>query len=285
MIIRRVIKTAGACAPAVLAAAILVAALPSNGALAADWLDDTLRGSISPGPTVRWDGINMGAGIGVLNMNTDLSRGLGPLTSRMLTNSTVLSESRPDEWDILENQTTNGRSYGAFIGYNYQWDSLVLGFDAGYNRTSGPATSASGTLRRVTATTDGTAHDLTISGTASTKLNDYATMRMRAGYAFGQFLPYAFLGGAVGRFDYSSTARLSDTQTSGGVTAPPYLAGPISESKNNAIVGGFVAGVGMDVALTSNIFVRGEYEFVAFAKLNGIYNTISTGRAALGVRF
>jgi opacity protein-like surface antigen len=218
-------------------------------------------------------------------MRSDLSRGLGPLTSRMLTNSTVLAESRPNEWDILENQTTNGRTYGGFVGYNFQWDSLVLGFDAGYNKTSGIETSASGSLQRVTATSDGTTHDLTISGTASTKLIDYATMRMRAGYAFGQFMPYAVLGGAVGRFDYSSTASLSDTQTSGGVTAAPYVAGPISESKKNAIVGGFVFGLGMDVALTPNVFLRGEWEVVGFAKLNGLNNTISTGRASLGVRF
>ena len=40
---------------------------------------------------------------------------------------------------------------------------------------------------------------------SSLKLTDYATFRGRAGYAFGQFLPYAFVGAAVGRMNYSTT--------------------------------------------------------------------------------
>lgn len=269
-----------------LIAGALLLALPQGHARAADWLDDTLRGTFNPGPAVRWDGVNLGASIGVTNMRSDLSRGLGPLTSRMLTDSTVLTEARPNDWDILENQTTNGRSYGGFIGYNFQWDSLVLGVDAGYNKTSTLATSSTGSINRVVATSDDTAHDLTIAGTASTKLIDYATLRMRAGYAFGQFMPYAIVGGAAGRFDYSSIAALSDTQTSAGGGAPAtFNAGPISESKNNAIVGGFVVGLGLDIALTPNMFLRGEYEYVGFAKVNGVNNALNTGRVALGVRF
>jgi opacity protein-like surface antigen len=197
----------------------------------------------------------------------------------------LLSEVQPNEWDILENQTTNGRSFGGFIGYNFQWDSLVVGVDAGYNKMSTLATSSAVVgFNRVVATSDGTAHNVLISGSASTRLIDYATLRMRAGYAFGQFMPYAILGGAVGRFDYSSAAVLSDTQTSGGGPPATFNASD-SAAKNNAIVGGFVTGLGMDVALTPNVFLRGEWEFVGFAKVNGVNNTINTGRVALGVRF
>jgi outer membrane immunogenic protein len=291
----RVKPTGGANAPEVnrgaarlragLIAGALLLAWPQGHAHAADWLDDTLRGTFNPGPAVRWDGVHLGGSIGVMNMRSDLSRGLGPLTSRMLTNSTVLVEAHPDEWNVLQNQTTNGRSYGGFVGYNFQWDSLVLGIDGGYNKTSMPATSSSGSLNRVVATSDSTAHNITITGTASTKLIDYATLRLRTGYAFGQFMPYAILGGAVGRFDYSSTASLTDSQTQGGGAPSVYTAGPISESKNNAIIGGFVAGLGMDIALTPNVFLRGEYEFVGFAKVNGVNNSLSTGRVGLGVRF
>ena len=47
---------------------------------------------------------------------------------------------------------------------------------------------------------------MTIKAQSSIKLVDYATLRARAGYAFGQFLPYALVGGAVGRFNYSTSA-------------------------------------------------------------------------------
>ena len=44
--------------------------------------------------------------------------------------------------------------------------------------------------------------------TSQMKLIDYGTLRGRAGYAFGQFLPYAFFGGAVGRFNYSTSTTV-----------------------------------------------------------------------------
>ena len=170
-----------ACLRAGLMAGALLLAWPQGPARAADWLDDTLRGTFTSGAAVRWDGVNLGASVGMTSMRSDLSRGLGPLVSRMLTNSTVLNEAHPNDYDILQNQTINGRSYGGFLGYNFQWDSLVLGFDAGYNKTSTLATSSTGSINRVVATSDNTAHNLNIAGTASTKLIDYATLRMRAG--------------------------------------------------------------------------------------------------------
>ena len=58
-----------------------------------------------------------------------------------------------------------------------------------------------------------------------------------------------------------------------------------SNSKNNAIIGGVAAGLGMDVALTPNVFLRGEWEFVAFGPVGGIRSNINTARVGLGVRF
>jgi hypothetical protein len=40
-------------------------------------------------------------------------------------------------------------------------------------------------------------------GVTQFKLVDYMPIRARAGYAIGTFLPYALLGGAIGRFNYS----------------------------------------------------------------------------------
>ena len=43
---------------------------------------------------------------------------------------------------------------------------------------------------------------------ASVQAVDYATLRARAGYALGQFLPYAVVGIAVGRFNYGTTVTV-----------------------------------------------------------------------------
>jgi opacity protein-like surface antigen len=266
------------------AVGIWLAFAPLERAAAADWPGESfLRGSFVGGP-VRWDGVNFGAQIGVMNMNTDFSHATSPLVGQILTNSTIEDEAAPSQWVALANSGSNSRSYGAFLGYAVQWDQVVLGLDLGYNKMSSLETSSSGTIERVVATSDNVAHDVTITATSSIKLIDYAAMRFRAGYAVGQFMPYAVIGGAVGRFNYSNSATVTDAQTAGGVTV---TFGPVTQTdaKDNAFVAGFLGGLGMDVALAPNMFLRAEWEFVGFAKVSGISTGINTGRVGLGVRF
>lgn len=220
--------------------ALLATALASGRARAADMPDNYLRGPITEPPRyVNWDGLNLGAHIGYSNLTTDFSTATSAAT--------------------LPNTTTNSVSYGGFIGYNIQWDEIVLGIDGTYTRPSSLATSVSSGA----------------TNSATYKLDDYATVRGRAGYAFGQFLPYGFVGVGVGRFNYAIT--------SGGST----------NSRDNAYAAGFTAGLGIDVAITPNIFLRAEYEYVAFSELGFIRNTAfggirsstNTGRVGLGIRF
>jgi outer membrane immunogenic protein len=83
--------------------------------------------------------------------------------------------------DLPGGNTANGPVFGGFLGYNFQWDQLVIGFDIGYKYAS--------VLDFSTATTH-------------FKLVDYVPGGARAGYAIGTFLPYALVGVAVGRFNY-----------------------------------------------------------------------------------
>jgi opacity protein-like surface antigen len=128
---------------------------------------------------------------------------------------------------------------------------------------------------------------VTINAQSSVKLVDYATMRARAGYAFGQFLPYAVVGAAVGRFNYANTATVHDVGTppAGSAILPFNTLDTESDSKNNAIVAGALVGLGLDVAVLPNVFVRAEWEYVAFAPVGGIRNNINTGRVGIGARF
>jgi outer membrane immunogenic protein len=48
---------------------------------------------------------------------------------------------------------------------------------------------------------------------------------------------------------------------------------------------GFSVGGGFDVALTPNIFVRGEFEYTQFAPISNITVSISTVRAGAGFKF
>ena len=268
-----------------LAAFALIAMAPAS-VFAAD-MPDFLRGSYSPTYT-RWEGFNAGAQVGVSNMTTDFGNSTSGLIAYILRNTEVEDQFTPSNWTTLPSNTTNGRQYGAFIGYNWQWDELVLGIDAAYNSISSLNASASDTVaRQVVTTPDNVNNSLTITAQSSLKLVDYATVRARAGYAMGRFLPYATLGAAVGRFNYANTATVHNVGTppGGSPIAPFDVTDTQSDAKNNAIVGGFEAGLGMDVAVFQNVFLRGEWEFVAFAQFAGLRASMNTGRVAVGMKF
>jgi outer membrane immunogenic protein len=265
-----------------LAALALVLIAPAGAA--AQGLDDTfLRGSVG-----SWEGTNFGVHMGMSNMNTDFGNGTSSLVAFILRNTEVEDQFSPSGWTTLPSNTTNGRQYGAFIGYNWQWDQLVLGMDAAYNRLSSLTASASGSIaRQVVTTPDNVNNSLTITAQSSLKLIDYATMRARAGYAMGQFLPYATIGAAAGRFNYANSATVHNVGTppAGSPILPFDLTDTQSNGKNNAIVGGFEAGLGVDVAILPNMFMRAEWEFIAFAPVGGIRANINTGRVGVGLKF
>lgn len=267
-------------------AALIVSAAVAESAKAADLDDSYLRGSLAPAGFVRWDGLQIGATIGVSSMNTDFGNATSSLISYSLRNTTLEAEVHPSDWTTLPSDLTNSNQFGGFIGYNIQWDDLVLGFDIGYNHPSSLDSSASDSIARIVSTSDGVTHDVFIQSAASLKLVDYATFRGRAGWAFGQFLPYAVLGAAVGRFNYTTSATVVDVWTpAGGGPPTTFVPGTQTDNKDNAFAAGFVAGLGLDVAVLPNVFLRGEWEYIAFAPVNGIRASLNTGRVGLGLRF
>jgi len=279
--------TALGIAAAFLSAVVMASA---SGARAADW---PLRGSLEPG-YARWDGWQFGVQAGYGNMNTDPGNSTSQPIAFILRNTTLENEFAPSEWTTLAKGTTNSGVYGAFLGYNMQWDNLVVGFDLGYKHPSNLDAGATDSITRRVVTSDNIQHDVTIDAHTTLKLVDYATLRGRAGYAMGQFLPYAVVGAALGRFNYSTTVSVSDFLTQLPlVPSPP--GGPlgfailtpssISTGKDNAYIGGVVAGLGADWAITPGVFLRAEWEFIAFASVNGARNNLNTANFGIGLRF
>jgi opacity protein-like surface antigen len=137
---------------------------------------------------------------------------------------------------------------------------------------------------------------------SAANLTDYGTVRGRAGYIMGRFMPYVMLGLAIGRADFADSARLQYIPVINGVAQPAVdLADGASQS--GKIGYGFAAGMGVDVMLTGSIFLRGEYEFIQFtsfgqARGSGIGDTspgliqdfdrsvtLNTVRGAVGFKF
>jgi opacity protein-like surface antigen len=264
--------------------AMLAATLLAPAAAAADLDDFALRGSFanmfSSSSYSRWDGINFGVQVGLTGMDTDFSSRTDQLIADILRNTTLQDVTLSSTLTTLPHNITNSRNYGAFLGYSTQWEQLVFGIDAAYNRLSSLEASTGDSVSGNVRTSDGVTHTATITAQSTMKLIDYATLRMRAGYAIGQFLPYAFVGAAAGRFNYTSSMTITSSETPAAFTSITQ-----SNGKDNAVVGGFTLGLGMDVAVLPNVFVRGEWEFVGFATVNGNRSSINTGRVALGMKF
>lgn len=267
-----------------LAICAALAIWPTERAGAADW---PLRGSLAPQPTyVRWDGWQGGVEAGWGTFRNDFGNSTSPLVAFILRNTTAEAEFSPSSWTALPSGTTNGPVFGGYIGYNMQWDQLVLGVDFGY-KYANLATGANDSLSRQFTTSSQFQETVSIDARSQMKLVDYATFRGRAGYAWGQFLPYAFVGIAAGRFNYGTTVTVHHT----GTPIPPAPGFPFdltdtqSNGKTNAIVGGVAAGLGIDYAVTPGMYVRGEWEYVLFAPVNGSRSNINTGKIGVGARF
>lgn len=242
----------GAVAAGLAFAALFIATVVP--ARAADWLGEPpLRGMIS-GATTRWDGIYFGGTYGYSSAEVDFSGAVSDFSGNGIS---------------ISNETARKTSYGGFVGYNFTWDSqLVFGIEGTYNHLSSDLTMSGSDQ----ATSGSTTYD----ASSSVTLKDYGTLRGRVGYSVGRFLPYAQVGLAVAHLSYETTG----TSTSGGTPTTVFSSG-----NGDAWRPGIDAGLGVDISVTANVFLRGEYEYVAFKKLGGILPGLNTVRAGLGVKF
>ena len=67
----------------------------------------------------------------------------------------------------------------------------------------------------------------------------------------------------------------------------PIAVGPESDaaSQSGQFAYGFATGLGLDFAVTANLFVRGEFEYIYFAPIDGIQVSLSNARVGAGVKF
>lgn len=281
--------------------------------------DGTLRGPESVGPArfTKWSGVYFGGQAGYGGGQGDFSNATNGLLAYALRETELEAVANPSSWSLLGNSNSTVTSYGAFVGYNTQWQDLVLGGEIDYSRVNMTFTAPSTPIQGLTyyAQTLGgdqeTEYQTTANATASLHLIDYASLRARAGWIFGDnFLPYGFAGFVVGRGQARESVGIGGeeitTQYNGTYTPLPVLAlcpyptngyvAAVPQScqtfgTENATGGnvsylyGFDAGVGIDVALTPNMFLRGEFEYVHLFPINDITVDIAQARIGAGFKF
>lgn len=270
---------------------VLIASLAVVGltqqALAAD-LGPILRGSDSyEPPSFRWGGTYAGLQAGYAIGSADFSNGTSSLIAFLLRDTILQQEAQVSQLTVLGKIETVRGAFGGFVGYNKEYEEFILGYELNYNRTALGASSAD-SLSRTFETSDGFLHSFTVSATSAVKVTDYGTIRARAGWNLGSFVPYAFGALAIGRADVTQSATVTDFAIDlSAQKRPDQFLPPTTQTAGQlgAFAYGYAAGIGVDAALTSNIFVRGEWEWLQFIPFLNQKVHINTSRVALGLRF
>jgi opacity protein-like surface antigen len=284
----------------------------ASGARAAD-MPDFLRGSIAPSlstTTRNWDGWYAGAQVGYTSADIDFSRSVVSLSNFIFRNSVL--QQPTSQWSVLQRNHAQATGFGAFGGRNYQWDDLVFGVEANYNYMNSLASSSKSSIALGIVNPPGTSpppnhtftYNTTLNGAAALQIKDVLTMRGRAGWATGNFLPYVFGGLAVGRMDVARSVTtnvvLRDDQTVTQIdqfgntitfslppvfTNIPSLSQGNSEHRPNSFVAGWTAGLGTEFMLWGNVFMRAEWEYIRFLTVKDTRVSMNSLRAGIGYKF
>lgn len=274
-------------------------------------------------PAIDWSGVYVGGHVGYTSAALGFRNVFQPLVARRLANSTAEGDLNASGLLNPLSVRTEGLSFGAYAGYNYQFDETVLGVEVDYTRFD-RAGITTDSVSRFGTVSNGYLETISLDGTSTTKIEDYGTIRARAGYAYGSFLPYVTGGLAIGRaqisdqvnyrsygYDqptYVSNQSLATAQRvqvgnfgysnfnqnypelnttpsgQGGGQTRAAARTPLGQSKTKT-VGGIALGAGLEFALTSSIILRAEYQYVLLNDFDGHKVNLNTVRAGAAVKF
>ena len=298
----------------------LLAALSLAGpatARAADLDYDFLRGPDYDPPvavtTIDWSGVYLGGHGGYSSAALGFQKSYQPLIFQRTHDSTAESDFGASNLLTSRSRRVGDVSFGGYAGYNVQYDDVVVGIEVDYT-SFGRGGGSSDSISRIKTNSLGYLETVGLQGASSTKINDFGTIRARAGYAFGNLLPYVTGGFAIGRariadgvfiqdsgynattfnanqalttgkpahvenFGYR-TGTFSQTDPTTGIPYANYA----SRSKTKT-VGGVALGGGLEYAITPNILLRAEYQYVLFNDFDGHKANLNTVRGGAAVKF
>jgi len=241
-----------------------------TGARAADMPDlPILRGSFSDGPATRvnWQGWYVG---GQAEYSSAIPKVPGNANADLQA-TFVRPPTAAYNWQPLGEPHSFNNGFGAFAGYNAQFDDVVVSLEANYTH-AGIRSVANAVGYRYLKDDPFTFESLTNS-TAIVKQSDFGSARVRAGYVMGCFLPYAFVGGGFG-------SQTIDRSVS--AFPDPIAIARTSASKSKMIYG-YTAGAGVDMMLIGGLFARAEYEYRRVTA--DVESNVNTVRLGLGYKF
>lgn len=261
-------------------------------------------------PVIDWSGFYIGGHGGYSSAGFGFGNAFQPIVAHALRYTVEEDVFRASSLLSTRSKNTGGPSYGAFAGYNIQIDEVVFGIEADYTYF-GEHGKSYDSISRFTNTPDGYFRVIDLNGVASTKLDDYGTVRGRLGYAFGSFLPFVTGGVAIGRatiadtvnvrnYGYDEATYRSNLTSTNPAQVNSYgyslfnqanpgfsILGPYSTygGTKKVTIGGVALGAGVEFAVTPNILLRGEYQYVLFNDFKGHSAEVNTVRGGAAVKF
>jgi outer membrane immunogenic protein len=273
---------------------LLVAAMlgAASVAQAADMPDlPFLRGSFTEGLStnnVNWGGAYIGGHASYGAADMDFTNSGKDLLEKLLNNVDLEAQFNISKWPVGGKAHQQGAGFGGFIGYNYQFSEAVIGVELNY--THGNLFGASsGQQARSFMYPAGYMSSANISSSSSMKLTDYGSLRGRAAYPMGNFLPYGFVGFGLAQADINRRADTTIQYTYVGSAVPPLPNIPavhhsLTDNANSQFIVGFAGGAGIDIMLYAGLFLRAEYEHLRFSAKN-VETSVNTVKAGLGYKF
>jgi opacity protein-like surface antigen len=269
-----------------LLAAVIVGT--ATAAQAAD-MPDFLRGSLVPAVSARpnWQGFYVGGQASYGAADMDFTTSGQDLLKKLLNNIDIEDQFKLSSWPLQQKTNTQNSGFGGFFGYNVQWTDVVVGVELNYIHGKFFNSSSGAQARTFFFPTDyqTTAN---VSSSSSMTIKDYGSLRVRGGYSWGCFLPYLFGGVALGQADIHRQADATLFYRYVGSQIPPLPdIGPSSHSMtddaNAHFIYGYSGGLGVDMMLFANLFVRAEWEYMRFTA--PVDTTVNTVRAGIGYKF
>ncbi|PZR90287.1 MAG: hypothetical protein DI537_18895 [Stutzerimonas stutzeri] len=280
-----------ALAPVVATACTLALAQTAQGA-------DYLRGSQIEQPVeppifssggVDWSGFYFGGLAGYSNVNFDPSQGPGNLIANHLRQTTIETEMGVSRLLNIQSRSTSKSTFGGFAGYNFLFGDVILGIEADYTRLDA-TTSNSDRISRIQVLSDGYRATADVSGTVSARADQIATLRIRAGYTMGQFMPFITGGLAYGTGKVSSSATVRtqyvDADPSDNTPLPTInnATAFLSGGRKNASMLGGVIGGGVD-AVFGGLLLRAEVLYARMEAQGNVTVEHTSARVGAGIKF
>ena len=282
----------------------LLMLVPPSGAFAADLSGDfdALRGTQPVGYShyPRWSGFYVGGQIGEEFDGADFTN-IGLSEIQTISGLSAGFNGIPlTNFPRLGSLNTRAPSYGGFLGYNFQFEQAVVGVELNWTNTTFNASISDVESHEYFQTANSVTYDTnyTVTTAASAKVNNYAAARGRFGWVFGNFLPYGFGGITIAQISAAKFVNVTycGQESPYDCTNPPPPSNPPppapiggSWTMADQVTGkwyfGYTAGFGLDYAVTQNIFLRGELEYVQYTAPFNIKLNATSARVGAGLKF